>query len=66
MKMAAINNIGTGDYHEYADMVKTLNFDPVFIPEVSIKQGEGGQRGEPVQDRGNQWEQSILLNTSSY
>ena len=65
MKMAAINNIGTGDYHEYADM-ETLNFDPVFIPEVSIKQGEGGQRGEPVQDRGNQCEQSILLNTSSY
>ena len=62
MKMAAINNIGTGDYHEYADMVKTLDFDPVFIPEVSIKQGEGSSLSSPSSMRryDSDWREASL------
>ena len=37
IKMAAKNNVGTGKFNEYHENVKTLDFDPVFIPDVSIK-----------------------------
>ena len=37
LKLAAKNEIGTGKFNEYHEPVKTLDFDPVFIPDVSIK-----------------------------
>ena len=37
IKMAAKNEVGTGKFNEYHEPVKTLDFDPVFIPDVSIK-----------------------------
>ena len=37
IKMAAKNQVGTGSFDEYKEAVTTLDFDPVFIPDVSIK-----------------------------
>ena len=37
IKMAAKNGVGTGKFNEYHEPVKTLDFDPVFVPDVSIK-----------------------------
>ena len=37
IKMAAKNSHGTGEFNTYHEPVNTLDFDPVFIPEVSIK-----------------------------
>ena len=37
VKMAAKNAHGTGEFNTYHTSVRTLDFDPVFIPDVSIK-----------------------------
>lgn len=37
IKLAASNELGTGEFFTFDRPVKTLDFDPVFIPEISIK-----------------------------
>ena len=37
VKLAAKNSYGTGDFDTYHEEITTLDFDPVFIPEVTIK-----------------------------
>jgi len=37
VKMRARNRHGIGEYDQYHEVVSTLSFDPVFIPEASIK-----------------------------
>jgi len=37
IKMAAKNDHGTGEFNTYHQAVNTLDFDPIFKPEVSIK-----------------------------
>jgi len=37
IKLSAKNKFGTGDFDTYHEAVKTLDFDPIFIAEVSIK-----------------------------
>ena len=43
-QLGARNALGTGPFHEVENAAKTLTFDPVFIPQISIK-------GKPTQPK---------------
>lgn len=37
MKLAAKNEFGSGEFDQFHAAVRTLDFDPVFVPEARVK-----------------------------
>ena len=37
LKLAAKNEIGSSDFHQYHTAIRTLDFDPSFVPRVSVR-----------------------------